>query len=107
MAMDALSKMEIRKYRHYSDHRQLRKSSQDERYMEHHQIRKSSQDDRWAATTLSIASEGIICAICLEEFRDGEVSKCLRIQAGREYLIQMLRGSEDKGLLIQNRLTLK
>ncbi|XP_022109495.1 E3 ubiquitin-protein ligase ZNRF3-like [Acanthaster planci] len=72
MAMDALSKMEIRKYKHYSEHHQLRKSSQDEHYTEHHQIRKSSQDDRWAATTLSIASEGIICAICLEEFRDGE-----------------------------------
>ena len=76
MAMDALSKMEVRKYKRFSEHHQLRKSSHDERFADsHHQLRKSSQDDRWA-TTLSIASEGIICAICLEEFREGDVS-CL------------------------------
>ncbi|XP_063967543.1 E3 ubiquitin-protein ligase ZNRF3-like [Lytechinus pictus] len=55
-ALNALSKMEVRKYC----------SNNEQRYSQ-----KILPDDRWA-TTLSIASDGSICAICLEEFREGE-----------------------------------
>ncbi|XP_072164555.1 uncharacterized protein [Diadema setosum] len=53
-ALNALSKMEVRKYCRSERHSQ-----------------KILSDERWA-TTLSIASDGTICAICLEEFREGE-----------------------------------
>ncbi len=59
--MDAVAKMEVRKYKQVDYSR--------------HSVHKK-QEDRWT-TTLSIGSDGTLCAICLEEFHDGEVCMCV------------------------------
>ena len=63
--MDAVAKMEVRKYKQIDYSRPI--FSQ----MPQHSHKKSDAD-RWT-TTLSLGSDGTICAICLEEFHDGEV----------------------------------